>query len=86
VRKISIGVNQPGPLDLQATIDEARIADDLGAPDLRPGVLGRDARATALAGATSRVHWTTASSTSSRTPAALAQAFITLEMYFGPAW
>lgn len=87
MRKISIGVNVPGPLDLQATLDEARIADDSGVHLISAQESwGRDALVllTALAGATGRVRLSTGIvNIFSRTPAALAQAFITLEMCFG---
>jgi alkanesulfonate monooxygenase SsuD/methylene tetrahydromethanopterin reductase-like flavin-dependent oxidoreductase (luciferase family) len=87
VRKISIGVNWQGTLDLDATIEEARIADDSGVYLMSVAeAWGRDAFVilTALAGATSRVHLgTSIVNIFSRTPAALAQAFITLDTYFG---
>ncbi len=87
MRKIAIGVNWQGPLDLQATIDEARIADDTGVHLLSVAeAWGRDAFVilTALAGATQQIHLgTSIVNIFSRTPAALAQAFITLDTYFG---
>ncbi len=87
MRKISIGVNWQGPLDLAATIDEARLADDAGVHLMSVAeAWGRDAFVilTALAGATNRIHLgTSIVNIFSRTPAALAQAFITLDTYFG---
>lgn len=87
MRKISIGVNWQGPLDLQATIEEARIADDAGVHLLSVAeAWGRDAFVilTALAGATTNIHLgTSIVNIFSRTPAALSQAFITLDTYFG---
>lgn len=87
MHKISIGVNWQGPLDLNATLEEARIADDSGVHLMSVAeAWGRDAFVilTALAGATSRVHLgTSIVNIFSRTPAALAQAFITLDTYFG---
>jgi alkanesulfonate monooxygenase SsuD/methylene tetrahydromethanopterin reductase-like flavin-dependent oxidoreductase (luciferase family) len=87
VHKLSIGVNWQGPLDLQATIEEARIADDSGVHLMSVAeAWGRDAFVilTALAGATNRIHLgTSIVNIFSRSPAALAQAFITLDTYFG---
>ncbi|MSP22197.1 MAG: LLM class flavin-dependent oxidoreductase [Dehalococcoidia bacterium] len=87
MHKISIGVNWQGHLDLAATIEEARIADDSGVHLMSVAeAWGRDAFVilTALAGATSRVHLgTSIVNIFSRSPAALAQAFITLDTYFG---
>ena len=87
MHKISIGVNWQGPLDLDATIEEARIADDSGVHLMSVAeAWGRDAFVilTALAGATQRVHLgTSIVNIFSRSPAALAQAFITLDTYFG---
>ena len=87
MHKISIGVNWQGPLDLDATIEEARIADDSGVHLMSVAeAWGRDAFVilTALAGATTRVRLgTSIVNIFSRSPAALAQAFITLDTYFG---
>jgi alkanesulfonate monooxygenase SsuD/methylene tetrahydromethanopterin reductase-like flavin-dependent oxidoreductase (luciferase family) len=87
VRRISIGLNWQGPLDLQEAIAEARIADDAGVHLMTVAeAWGRDAFVilTALAGATSRIQLgTSIVNIFSRSPAALAQAFITLDTYFG---
>lgn len=87
MRKISIAVNWQGPLDLQATIEEARIADDSGVHLMSVAeAWGRDAFVilTALAGATTRIHLgTSIVNIFSRTPAALAQHFTTLDSLSG---
>jgi F420-dependent oxidoreductase-like protein len=86
-RKISIGINWQGPLDYKALLDKVRIADEVGVHSAWvPEAWGRDAFTilTLLADRTKKIQLGTAIvNTYSRTPAALAQHFATLDELSG---
>ena len=86
-RKISIGINWQGPLDYKALFDKARIADEVGVHSVWvPEAWGRDAFTplTLLADCTKNIQLGTAIvNIYSRTPAALAQHFATLDELSG---
>jgi len=82
-RKLTIGVNWQGKFDLNALLDRARLADDAGVHSIWVAeAWGRDAFTTLalLAEHTAKVRLATSIvNTYSRTPAALAQHFATLD-------
>src|SRR5215510_3593270 len=86
-RKISIGINWQGPLDYKALLEKVRIADAVGVHSAWvPEAWGRDAFTTlaVLADHTKNIRLGTAIvNTYSRTPAALAQHFATLDELSG---
>jgi alkanesulfonate monooxygenase SsuD/methylene tetrahydromethanopterin reductase-like flavin-dependent oxidoreductase (luciferase family) len=87
VRKISIGINWQGPLDYKALLEKVQIADTVGVHSAWvPEAWGRDAFTTLalLADRTKNIQLGTAIvNTYSRTPAALAQHFATLDELSG---
>ncbi len=87
MRRLSIGINWQGPLDMDSTIEDAKIADDAGVDALFvPEAWGRDAFTilTVLARETSRIKLGTAIvNIYSRSPGALAQHFATLDELSG---
>jgi len=86
-RKISIGINWQGPLDYKALLDKVQIADAVGVHSAWvPEAWGRDAFTTLalLADRTKNLQLGTAIvNIYSRTPAALAQHFATLDELSG---
>src|SRR6266850_3453628 len=86
-RKISIGINWQGPLDYKVLLDKVQIADAVGVHSAWvPEAWGRDAFTTlaVLADHTKNIQLGTAIvNTYSRTPAALAQHFATLDELSG---
>src|SRR3989454_7420629 len=86
-RKISIGINWQGLLDYKALLDKVRIADEVGVHSVWvPEAWGRDAFTplTLLADCTKNIQLGTAIvNIYSRTPAALAQHFATLDELSG---
>lgn len=86
-RKISIGINWQGPLDYKALLDKVQIADAVGVHSAWvPEAWGRDAFTTLalLADRTKNIQLGTAIvNIYSRTPAALAQHFATLDELSG---
>src|SRR5216684_4663916 len=86
-RKISIGINWQGPLDYKALLEKVQIADAVGVHSAWvPEAWGRDAFTilTLLADHTKNIQLGTAIvNTYSRTPAALAQHFATLDELSG---
>src|SRR5438093_4604790 len=86
-RKVSIGINWQGPLDYKTLFDKARIADEVGVHSVWvPEAWGRDAFTplTLLADCTKNIQLGTAIvNIYSRTPAALAQHFATLDELSG---
>ncbi len=86
-RKISIGINWQGPLDYKVLLDKVQIADTVGVHSAWvPEAWGRDAFTTlaVLADHTKNIQLGTAIvNTYSRTPAALAQHFATLDELSG---
>lgn len=87
VRKISVGINWQGSLDYQALLERVQIADAVGVHSAWvPEAWGRDAFTilALLADRTKKVQLGTAIvNTYSRTPAALAQHFATLDELSG---
>lgn len=86
-RKISIGINWQGALDYKASLERVQIADEAGVHSAWvPEAWGRDAFTilTLLADRTKKIQLGTAIvNTYSRTPAALAQHFATLDELSG---
>jgi len=87
VRKLSIGINWQGEFDIEAVIEQAKVADDAGVDSLFVAeAWGRDAFTilTVLARETRRIKLgTSIVNIFSRTPAALAQHFATLDELSG---
>jgi F420-dependent oxidoreductase-like protein len=85
--KVSIGINWQGPLDYKALLDKVRIADEVGVHSVWvPEAWGRDAFTplALLADRTKNIQLGTAIvNIYSRTPAALAQHFATLDELSG---
>ena len=87
MRKISIGINWQGEFDIEKLIEQAKVADDAGVDSCFVAeAWGRDAFTilTVLARETSRIRLgTSIVNIFSRTPAALAQHFATLDELSG---
>jgi F420-dependent oxidoreductase-like protein len=87
VRKISVGINWQGEFDLDKIIEQAKIADDAGVYEISVAeAWGRDALTilAVLARETKNIHLgTSIINNFSRTPAAIAQHFATLDELSG---
>ncbi|MEX2372998.1 MAG: LLM class flavin-dependent oxidoreductase [Dehalococcoidia bacterium] len=87
MRKISVGINWQGEFDLDAIVEQAKIADDAGVYEITVAeAWGRDALSilAVLARETKHIHLgTSIINNFSRTPAAIAQHFATLDEMSG---
>ncbi|MEX1023311.1 MAG: LLM class flavin-dependent oxidoreductase [Dehalococcoidia bacterium] len=87
MRKISVGINWQGEFDLDAIVEQAKIADDAGVYEVTVAeAWGRDALSilAVLARETKHIHLgTSIINNFSRTPAAIAQHFATLDEMSG---